>query len=82
MLVATPAARWNRNQPRSETLLAGVLEPEFELAIVRFREAKRGTLIGMTRFRDVLDDMPILGYGMASLRYDRLYSFHNTLAGR
>lgn len=65
----------------SETLLAGVLDPEYELAIISFREAHRGTLLGMTRFRDVLDDMPILGYGEASLRYDRLYSFHNTLAG-
>jgi hypothetical protein len=65
----------------SETLLAGILEPQYELAIMNFRESKRGTLIGMTRFRDVLDDMPILGYGKSSLRHDRLYSFHNTLAG-
>ena len=65
----------------SETLLAGVLDPEYELAIMNFREARRGTLAGMTRFRDVLDDMPILGYGKSSLRHDRLYSFHNTLAG-
>jgi len=65
----------------SETLLAGVLDDEFELAIMNFREAKRGTLVGMTRFRDVLDDMPILGYGKSSLRHDRLYAFHNTLAG-
>ena len=46
-----------------------------------YRESHRGTLLGMTRFRDVLDDMPILGYGKASLRHDWLYSFHNTLAG-
>jgi hypothetical protein len=26
-------------------------------------------------------DMPILGYGKSSLAHDRLYSFHNTLAG-
>ena len=65
----------------AETLLAGVLDPQFELAIMSFREAHRGTLLGMTRFRDVLDDMPILGYGAGSLRHDRLYGFHNTLAG-
>ena len=65
----------------SETLLAGVLDDEYELAIMNFREARRGTLLGMTRFRDVLDDMPILGYGKSSLRHDRLYSFHNTLTG-
>ena len=48
---------------------------------MNFRESHRGTLLGMTRFRDVLDDMPILGYGASALRHDRLYSFHNTLAG-
>ena len=65
----------------SETLLANVLDPEYEMAIMTFREAHRGTLLGMTRFRDLLDDMPILGYGKSSLAHDRLYSFHNTLAG-
>jgi hypothetical protein len=35
----------------------------------------------MTRFRDVLDDMPILGYGRGALAHDRLYPFHNVLAG-
>jgi hypothetical protein len=45
----------------SETLLAGVLEERHELAIMNFREMHRGTLLGMTRFRDGLDDMPILG---------------------
>ena len=65
----------------SETLLAGILDPEYELGIMSFRESHRGTLLGMTRFRDLLDDMPILGYGYGSLAHDRLYSFHNTLAG-
>ena len=65
----------------SETLLANMLDPEYELGIMRFRETHRGTLLGMTRFRDGLDDMPILGYGRGSLAHDRLYSFHNTLAG-
>jgi hypothetical protein len=65
----------------SETLLAGVLDPEYELAIMNFRESHRGTILGMTRFRDGLDDMPILGYGKGSLAHDRLARFHNTLAG-
>ena len=60
---------------------AGVLDAKYELAIMDFRETHRGTLLGMTRFRDVLDDMPIRGYGSGALRYDRLYNFHNTLAG-
>ena len=65
----------------AETLLAGVLDAEYELAIMDYRESHRGTLLGMTRFRDLLDDMPILGYGASSLRYDRLTQFHSTLAG-
>ena len=64
-----------------ETLLAGVLEPEYELAIMNYREAHRGTLMGMTRFRDGLDDMPILGYGRGSLHHDRLQALHTVLAG-
>ena len=39
----------------AETLLAGVLDPEYELAIMSFRESHRGTLLGMTRFHGVLD---------------------------
>jgi hypothetical protein len=65
----------------SETLLAGVLEPQFELSIMEYRESHRGTLMGMTRFRDLLDDMPILGYGIAALSHDRIPSFHAALAG-
>jgi hypothetical protein len=65
----------------SETLLSGVLAEEFEAAIMDFRESHRGTLLGMTRFRDVLDDLYILGYGRGSLAHDRLSSFHNSLAG-
>lgn len=65
----------------SETLLAGVLEERHELAIMTYRESHRGTLLGMTRFRDGLDDMPILGYGKGSLNHDRLEPFHSTLSG-
>ena len=65
----------------SETLLAGILDQEYELAIMSYRESHRGTLLGMTRFRDGLDDMPILGYGKGSINHDRLGPFHRTLAG-
>eukprot|EP01051_Picozoa_sp_SAG22_P000864 SAG22_NODE_28_length_28728_cov_19.603619_7_plen_1070_part_00 len=65
----------------SETLLSGVLAEEFEAALMDFRESHRGTLLGMTRFRDVLDDLYILGYGRGALAHDRLSSFHNMLAG-
>jgi len=65
----------------SETLLASVLDPPFEQAIMNYRETHRGTLTGMTRFRDVLDDMPILGYGWSAVFHDRLTYFHTILAG-
>ena len=64
----------------SETLLAGVLASEFETAIMDFRDSHRGTQLGTTRFRDVLDDLYILGYGHGALRHDRLGAFHSTLA--
>merc|ERR1712137_1445136 len=65
----------------SETLLAGVLDSEYEKAIISFRDTHRGTLTGMTRFRDALDDMPILGYGWGLLSHNRLGAFHTLLAG-
>lgn len=65
----------------SETLLAGALDAEYEEAIIDFRDTHRGTITGMTRFRDVLDDMPILGYGWGLLSHDRLEQFHTLLAG-
>lgn len=65
----------------SETLLSNVLEPQYEEALMNFREQHRGTLSGMARFRDVIDDMPVLGYGWSALSHGRLDSFHSLLAG-
>merc|ERR1712093_471320 len=65
----------------SETLLASVLEPKYEEAIINFRDTHRGTITGMTRFRDALDDMPILGYGWGLLSHDKVSLFHTLLAG-
>merc|ERR1719150_781118 len=65
----------------SETLLASILDKEYEEAIMNYRESHRGTLTGMTRFRDVLDDMPIVGYGWSAVFHDRLQYFHTLLAG-
>ena len=70
-----------RNRIFSETLLAGVLDPEYEAGMINFRRTHRGTLLGMTRFRDGLDDMPILGYGRATIRHDLTAAFHATLSG-
>lgn len=65
----------------SETLLASVLNDDYEQAIISFRDTHRGTLTGMTRFRDGLDDMPILGYGWGLLAHDEIGLFHTLLAG-
>merc|ERR1719343_791953 len=48
---------------------------------MNYRETHRGTMTGMTRFRTVVDDMPILGYGWSALSHDRVESFHAALAG-
>ena len=70
-----------KNRIFSETLLAGVLDPEYETGMMDYRRTHRGTLLGMTRFRDGLDDMPILGYGRAAVRHGRTPAFHATLSG-
>ena len=44
------------------------------------RENHRGTLLGMTRFRDGLDDMPILGYGAKNATFCAIYD-HFTKTG-
>jgi len=44
-------------------------------------QTSASTLTGMTRFRDVLDDMPILGYGWGLLSHDKVSQFHTLLAG-
>lgn len=65
----------------SETLHADILDAEFSEGMMNFRESHRGTMTGMTRFRSVIDDMPILGYGWSAVSHDRVESFHRILAG-
>lgn len=65
----------------SETMLAGVLEEQYEEGLIEYRETHRGTMCGVTRFRDVLDGMPSLGYGWTLLSHDRIDLFHTILAG-
>ena len=65
----------------SETLLASVLEPEYERAIIDYREQHRGMVMGMTRFRQVVDDYPVVGYGFGALNHNRTEQFHAILAG-
>ena len=58
-----------------------MLAPEYEQAIVDYREEHHGMVMGMTRFRDHTDDMPCVGYGWGTLSYDRTETFHAILAG-
>ena len=59
----------------SELLGADVLSPELSLALQDFRETTSGTVSGITRWSDHLDDMPSSYYLAASLRDDRLARF-------
>ena len=45
--------------------------PNYNDSCTFSKESHRGTLLGMTRFRDVMDDMPILGYGRGDVHHDR-----------
>ena len=65
----------------SETLSSGGLHPELSAGLQQFRESRTGTLSGMTRFRDHLDDMPATGYARAGLVSDRVDSFLSLLFG-
>ena len=64
-----------------ESLLAAGLPPSIEVEISSFREAHGGTLSGMTRYTDHLDDMPALGYGYSSLLHGSSEKFHGLLFG-
>ena len=65
----------------SETLSSGGLSPELAFGLQRFRESRSGTLSGMTRFQDHLDDMPATGYARAGLESDRVDAYLSLLFG-
>jgi hypothetical protein len=65
----------------SEMLSSSFLEPEVANAINDFREAHTGTLSGMTRYEDHLDDMPASGYGHSAVSLSRTESFQALFYG-
>lgn len=65
----------------AEMLSSGYFNRSVEIAINDFRESHTGTLSGMTRFRDHLDDMPAAGYALSSISLDRIESFLALLFG-
>jgi hypothetical protein len=65
----------------AEMLSAEFMTPEDAMRLVTFRESKGGTLSGMTRFQDHLDDMPAIGYAKADAALDRVPHFNLLLFG-
>ncbi|NLF67840.1 MAG: hypothetical protein GX575_02170 [Candidatus Anammoximicrobium sp.] len=67
-----------------EMLSAGCLRPEWQDAIIDYRVARGGELLGTTRFQGHLDDWPYAGYGYGLLLRDRvrhyLLGFYGDLA--
>lgn len=67
-----------------EMLSAGCLRPEWHDAIIAYRAAHGGELLGTTRFMDRLDDWPYAHYAMGLLLRDRvqhyLLGFYGDLA--
>ncbi len=65
----------------AEMLSSGALDAPTATALMDFREEHGGTLSGMTRYSDHLDDMPADGYAVGALEADRLQSFLLLLYG-
>lgn len=67
-----------------EMLSSGFLRPEWQDAIIDYRVAHGGELLGTTRFQGHLDDWPYAGYGYGLLLRDRadhyLLGFYGDLA--
>jgi hypothetical protein len=55
-----------------EMLSSAQLQPQWEGAIVKYRRAHGGELLGTTRFEKWLDDWPFAGYAYALLRRDEV----------
>jgi hypothetical protein len=58
----------------SEMLGSGTLSTDVAIAVNEFRETHMGTLSGMTRYVDHLDDMPAAGYGHSAVALGRTES--------
>ena len=81
MTANTYGASYSNFRYWAETLSARCLGPVYDDAIMKFRETKGGTLDGMTRFVDHLDDMPTVGYAWSDLMYDRVPTYLSLFGG-
>ena len=74
-MVESVLAEYSNFRYYSELLGADILPSEWSIGLQEFRENTYGTVSGITRWSDHLDDMPSSYYLAASLREDRLTRF-------
>jgi len=80
-MIESTIAEYSNFRYFPELLGADVLSPALSNALQNFRESSQGTVSGITRWSDHLDDMPSSYYLAASLRDDRLERFFLLLYG-
>jgi len=64
-----------------ELLYAGILDENRASLIIRYREEKGGSLLGMSRFEGWLGDCPVFGYAYGILSLDMVEKFLLTYYG-
>lgn len=74
-MIESTVAMYSNFRFYSELLGADVLPPAMARALQDFREGTQGTVSGITRWSDHLDDMPSSYYLAQSLRDDRIPRF-------
>jgi len=74
-MIESTLAEYSNFRYYAELLGADFLSPAMSIALQEFRETHQGTVSGITRWSDHLDDMPSSYYAAASLRNDRLPFF-------
>jgi hypothetical protein len=80
-MIESTIAEYSNFRYFSELLGADVLTADASAALQDFRESTFGTVSGITRWSDHLDDMPSSYYLAASLRDDRVERFQLLLYG-
>ena len=71
-MIESTLAEYSNFRYYSELLGADFLSPALSAALQEFRETHQGTVSGITRWSDHLDDMPSSYYMAAMLRDDRI----------
>jgi len=74
-MVESTIAEYSNFRYYAELLGSGILSDAQSVGLQAFRETHKGTVSGITRWSDHLDDMPSTYYAFASLRDDRVERF-------